>query len=218
MYKISNITKELVRGHSFYQFGLHSKIFNISRLARFIRPLVETRLKKPVKTGAIAMALSRLQKGETLPAQIDERLPIKSISIHPNLCSISYFNNKDLYPTIGQAYSFVQKKKGYISVIQGIGEITIIVEEDYSTAVVQDIKQKPKNLKHNISAIHISLDESYHDTPGLLFNLIQSITFQGVNILDVSSTFSELIVYIDQKDMKLVFDTITTTQLKHPKT
>jgi aspartokinase len=54
----------------------------------------------------------------------------------------------------------------------------------------------------NIAAIGISLDEQMLDTPGMFYTLCKRLTFFWVNILDITSTYREIVFFVREEDLK----------------
>jgi aspartokinase len=208
MLKISEAIKTICSEQPLFAFGLHNKVFNLSALAKLLRPMIEARTKKPVKDSAILMSLSRLQTKNIKTKSSFKKPPVVNITIHSNLCSISFFTNKPLFDKINQLYNQVKSRNGYISVIQGVNETNLIIDENFFELVGELIKDRPKNIHRDIASLNIQLDEKVYDTPGQFYFLVQAISFQGINIREISSAFSEVIFYLDQADIKLAFDTI----------
>jgi hypothetical protein len=102
----------------------------------------------------------------------------------------------------------VREARGYISIIQGVYETNVIIDEICFHLVDKHVKDKPKNIRRNIASLNIQIAEHAYETPGQFYCLVQAISLQGINIFEITSAFSEMIFYLDQKDVKLAFDTI----------
>ena len=207
MNKISDAIKAIYAKQPLLAFGLHNRILNLSALAKLLRPLIEARVKKPVKDSAILMSLSRLQKRNVKKSNF-QKPQVINITIHSNLCSVSFFSNKPLFDKINQLYNQVKDRNGYISIIQGINETNLIIDENFFELAGQLITDRPKHVCHHIASLNIQLDEKVYDTPGQFYSLVQAVSFQGINIREITSAFCEVIFYLDQADIKLAFDTI----------
>jgi hypothetical protein len=62
MRKISDALEAIVEGNPALAFGLHHRLLNLTKLARFLRPSVEAQTRKGVSDSAVLMSLSRLQR------------------------------------------------------------------------------------------------------------------------------------------------------------
>lgn len=208
MLKISDSLKSIVDGNSFIKFGLYNRLLNLSKLAVFIKPLVETRVKKEVSLNALLMGLSRLQNEKMKEVPSIDRFSIIDMTVNSDLCSMSFFANQTALENMNKVHTEIQKRKGYITLNQGTTEISIIVNESMVGTVLKLMKDKPKSNKYDLASIGLRFDSGYNDTPGFLHYVMQQIALQGISIYEISSTYTELILYIEERNMKLSFDTL----------
>ncbi len=209
MNKLSIALDEIIEANSFLQFGLYHQLLNLTHLAVFLKPLIETRTKKDlVSASALTMALSRLQKEKSKQLPPINDFAIENITAHSRLVTITYSREQKFLEHLGSLYHLIQKNNGYISLNQGTNEVTIITDETSARQIRKATKHRPKNITDNLAALSIKYNEKYFTTPGLLYYLMQQISLQGINILEISSTYTEITIYVDQKDLKLLFDTI----------
>lgn len=209
MLKISHSLKEIINSNALLQFGLHHRLLNLSQVAKFVKPLLEAKTKKDIKSSsAILMALSRLQREtkKTIPKM--EKFSIINLTVHSGLCTMSFLKSNEFLHGVEKIYSQIQKHNGYITLNQGANEITMIIDEASIIIVQKIVSEKPKNTTKNLAALGIQFDQKYYEIPGMLYYLMQQISLQGINIREISSTYTEIIIYVDQKDIRLLFDTI----------
>lgn len=208
MLKLPETLQDLVGNNPFLQFGMHYKLLNLSSLSVFLQPYLEARLKKQVSKSSVLMGLSRLQKrlARFSPNPLD--FEIKNITVHSNLSSISYSRSTEILHTLEKAYKVAQKKGAFMTIAQGMNEITILLETGLLPAIQNEIPVKPKLIRKKIASLGVQFDEKYLDIPGLIYVLIQSIELQNINIIEISSTYTEMIFYLDEKDIRLAMDTM----------
>ncbi|MFA6550420.1 MAG: hypothetical protein WCT36_03645 [Candidatus Gracilibacteria bacterium] len=208
MIKISEAITEILTKNPFLQFGFHYRLFNLSQLSAFIKPQIEARTKKEVKTSAITMSLSRSQKQLSKITIKPEQYKAENITTYSNLCIMTFIKKQEIHAKINKFYEKIQKEKTYITISEGVNEITIIFENKFIKTLQSLINEKPKYKKENISAIGIKFDEKYTEIPGLIHFLVQHFMIQNINIIEISSTYTELFFYIDKNDTKLAFNTL----------
>lgn len=208
MHKISDSIKAIVEKNSLIEFGLSNNLFNLSQLAKFMLPLVESRTKKEITISALLMGLSRYQKNMNKVVENVQRFHIKNLFIHSDLCAITYNKTPEIHKDIQKLYTHVLKLDKFITLTEGANEISIILENSMLSILEKQIEKQPRYKNTSISSIGMKFSESYVKTPGLIFTILQQVTLQGINIVEISSTLSELIIYIDQKDATLAFDTL----------
>lgn len=87
----------------------------------------------------------------------------------------------------------------------------MIVDQKSFPIVKRFISSKPKYINKDLSAIHVQFEEKYANIPGLIYHVIQCVTLQNINISEISSTYTNLIIFVDQKNTELAFDTLYNT-------
>lgn len=209
MRKIKDELWEIINSNSMLKFGLHHRLLNISKLADFLKPLIEIRTKKDLRSpNALIMALSRLQREKIKTTPKLQKFTINNLSITSDLCAINFPKTPKLLHSLGKIYDEAKKNNHYITLSQGINEITIISKKELMPILKKLSGENYNNYTEHLAALGVSYDEKYFNTPGLLYFLLQQISLQGINIYEVSSTYTETVFYVHQKDIKLLFDTI----------
>jgi hypothetical protein len=208
MLKISDSLKEIIGASSFFKFGLYNRLLNLSKLAVFVKPLIETRVKKEVGVNAILMGLSRLQRESTQDIPKIVEFPIINLTVNSELCSVNFFASSAVLENLNKIHAEIQKQKGYMTVSQGTTEVTMIINENLFDIVLDLMEEKPKSIKHGLSSLGLKFDAKYNDMPGFFYYVLQQVALQGISVYEISSTYTELILYIEEKDIKLAFDTL----------
>jgi aspartokinase len=208
MLRISDTIKLILNQNPYLQFGFNNNLFNLTQLAKFIKPLVEAKAKKTATASALLMNLSRIHRQQCRKIPPIENFYIDNITVHGNLCTRTYYKNEQIHLQIQKLYNQIQHNKGYITLAEGVSEITVITHQDYLQELDQMIKETPKSDFRDLSAVIVKFHPKFIDRPGMLFFLMQQITMQSINVIEISSTYTELIFYIQSRDTKLAFETI----------
>jgi len=208
MLKISDALGTIVNVNNFLKAGLSHRLFNLSQLARYLKPLVEARLKKEVKESAILMGLSRMQRDFEKTHNFNEEFVIEKISVQANLFTATFSKTGKIHKQVNDFYKWIQKYKGFISISESTKEITIIVELGFLERMPEFIKEDPIFIKKNITGVGVQFDPEYTKSPGFLYMVLQKTSLQGVNIIEVFSTYTEFMIFVDHEDTKLTFDTL----------
>lgn len=209
MKKISAALEDIIKNNAFLQLGLSRGLLNLAQTAKFIQPLIAARTKKEVQTSAITMALSRYQrsmKDQSLPK--DQKFSIDSLSVQSDLAVLSLRRSSEAHKAVTQIYARIASTEGYITVTEGQTEITVIYEQSFSEVVNKILPSNTIYRKSKLTALCIRFNKKYLATPGYLFSIIQAIVFQGINIVELASSSTEFIVYLDSADARLAFDTL----------
>lgn len=113
MIKISDVVQEVIKANPSLDFAFHHRLLNLSQVARFIRPTVETRARKEVSESAVLMSLSRLQSrlGEG-PSLSTRQFYLDKVTIHSGLCNFTLANNIQVVRKMNQLLARVREGGG----------------------------------------------------------------------------------------------------------
>lgn len=208
MLKLSTVIPDIVSGQPFLQFGLELRLLNLARLAKVLRPFVEIRAKKPVTESSIHMALSRLQRSLAKGRSRRQEYEIERMTVHTGLMTSSYQKSEEMLRRIHQLHTAIQRRRGYITFSESSNEVTVITEASLGALVRKYLGSSAKYTNRNIVALAIHFHPRFAQIPGFLAVLLQQIMLQSINVIEVASTFTEFVLYIDEKNAKLAFDTL----------
>lgn len=208
--------RKLIDDNEFLQFGLANDLFNLSKTARFIQRDLEVRLKRNISVSALTMALSRLsQEQETQRIKVN-RIELRNLQVASNLAILTYEHSKTFRPQIVEMARGLQQAGKFISLSQGLNQITLFVTRDDVATVERHISLKPLHVHHTVAVIGARLHSSAIQTPGFFFAIFQQLYMQHINVLEISSTSSELLIYVDENDLPIAFDSLYQRFVKAP--
>lgn len=175
---------------------------NLSSYARAVRPQIQDILMKDVQEGSIVTALSRLTA--SLPKQSDVSLDIiQSLAVHANLEGITYERSEHVSNQIRETYNQIQaNNKTFLTVTQGINEITILAEAQVAQVFRDKLKGTSKIYdKRNLVGITVKFALGNLEVPNLIFALTRRLAYKNINIIEAVSTATELTYIIEKKDL-----------------
>lgn len=208
MIRITDAIREVISGNPILQFGLQHRLLNLSQTAAYLKPLIETRAKKQVSVNALTMALSRLQRSIKKKGLQRENYRFDRINMQTGLSTFTFTRTPETHAEVHKLYNAIQKKNGYITISQGSGQITVIIESRFKENVRNAISARARFRHENIAAIGIAFDEKYIEVPGLIYVVLQQMMLLNINIIEVSSTFTELVLYVAESDLKTAFEAL----------
>lgn len=208
MIRISDTVVDLVRGNAFLRFGLYHQLLNLTQVARFVRPMVEARTRKPVRTSAITMALSRLQREISDAPEAAPRFALERINLHAGLCILTFPKSTDIHRNLEAVYSHLTRDGAYMTLTEGTAEITIIFDRSYLTFVLGLVTVTPAGRHDHVSALGVRFDRLYANTPGLIYEILQQLAIQRINVVEIASTGTELNIYLREVDVRRAFDSL----------
>ncbi len=208
MIRISDEIKKMIEESDFLQFGLSHRLLNLSQVAAYLVPLIETRTKKEVSKSAVLMSLSRLQKNysKIMPKMEDIRL--KAINIFSNLSVASFEKTDSLKKKLFQFYETQISQNRFMVINESTHEVTVMLDAELLDDLQKHLGSEMKYLNPQVAGVSVAFDEEYFERPGVIYSIFQQLTLQGISVVEVSSTYTELIIYVNHKDVKLVFDSL----------
>lgn len=210
MIKISDVVRELVAQNPHLSFGLANRIFNLTQLAQFLQPMIEARLKKEVKASAILMNLSRLQQHYDIRFKAKPKFQIENITIQSNLVTRTYYKNNRTEKPVEALSHAVRNRNGYFGWNEGMNEHAVVFERRFLDLAKEFITEEPKYQHDFVSALIMKFPKVYSDQPGFLYTVLRTLALHSINVIEVTSTYSEFTVYIDRKDIQLAFEALET--------
>lgn len=218
MITTSEIVARLVARSPFVSEALAQGLINVSALARQYQPEVERQLGRPVKTGAIVMAINRMQHGEISFVEKDlQRFfrRLSDISVRSNLLDYTFSNSDTLLTAQARLLDRIgQLPKAFFTFSQGIAETTVIVNEAMEEEM-QQIFQAEKLLdkEDDLSAITLVLPAENRSLYGVYYYILKDLAWAGVNLVELISTSNEFTIIVKNQDLDLAFSTLM--QLKN---
>ena len=64
------------------------------------------------------------------------------------------------------------------------------------------------DMTERLAAVGVTFDERYLEVKGILFQLMEEIALQDINVIEIASTATEFSVFLHEDDVQLAFDAI----------
>ena len=139
------VVEELIKQKPFLEEALAENIINYSSLARQLRPLVEKRLLKQVKEGALIMALKRASSrlGEILPESHKIWSNLGDIIIRSNLVDYTFINSPTLATALDKIHKVTANRKDvFMTISHGVSQVSIIASESIENELKKIFKDE----------------------------------------------------------------------------
>jgi hypothetical protein len=211
---VQEAVKEVVKVSPFIQEALSRGIINLSAFARKIHPEVEALVKKEIKVGAIIVALKRfaieLRRNDV--GKINFLRQIGDLTVRSNLTEFTFaFLTTDvLLAKQNELLTRIKDEKDtFCTISQGVVETTIIVSKNVEE-IVEAIFEDDKFVSNfrNLASITIKLPKETVDTAGAYYTILALLAWEGINVVEVVSTYSELTVIFRDEDVDKAFSTL----------
>lgn len=209
MISTTEVIENLIKQKPFLEESLAEGIINYSSLARTLKPHIERKLMKHIQDGAIIMALKRVSKQltKTLPPTDKILRSYGDIIIRSNLVDYTYQNS----PTLGSSQDkilkeTVNRKDVFITVSHGVSQVTIIASQTLEPRIKEIFKKETSICSiENLSSLTIKITFEATKIPGVLYSILKVLAWEGISIIECVSTFTELTIVLDRKDIDKAF-------------
>lgn len=214
MKTISTCVEHIVLSQPFLEEGLSKEIINYSALASVLQEDVSQQLGRPVKTGAIMMALRRYKDQLTISkpyygiSSLLEQLG--DITLRSNLSDFTFSNSSTLINSQTAILDKIKDKSHiFYTFTRGILESNIIISSSEKQDVVECFKNENCiQLKEHLSAISLILPKNNTSVAGLYYQILKRLAWQNVSLYEVISTTNEFTIVVEDDVVDSAFSII----------
>lgn len=203
MLKISDAVEKTVVEDDIALEALRLNILNLSAYAMKVRGEVEERTHKPVKTGSIVVALSRLAGKMKLLSPLRPNVRIIDLAIKAPLSELAYEKTRENLENIGSFRQVSSSEAEFLTITQGVGELTIVCSQDLKPKVVSHMRSKPVGQYDELGSITVRFNEGeYIEEPNMIYSLVSEVAKKRINLIEIVSTFTELSFIVRKPDIE----------------
>ena len=218
MKTIAATVVDYIKTKPYLSSALSDGIINLTSLARNIQDDIEERTKKPVKPGAIVMALKRISDTADFvqTKQIIKVLKnLGDITVRSSLVDYSFLISDSLLVAQSNLLKEIeQKKEVFYTSSRGVSESNIIVSQNIAPLVDELFKDERCFSKtENLSSITMKLPSENVTIPGIYYFIFQRLSWEGVNINEVISTSNEFTILMHEDQVNTAFTVIKNLKL-----
>ncbi len=201
--KLSEALRQIIDNDPQLGYFISHRLLNLSQFAKFARPSIEAMTGKFFRESAVIMALSRYQR--KVEVTYRPKLRVSRLDLHTDLGTMSFDKEEGVHQEIQKMFNKAMEKKIYFVISESNNEITIITKADF---LLEQNPPEPKYDHFNLAAITVEFEKSMLEQPGVVAAVLQRLSLLDINLVEISSTCTELTCYIEREDMKLAFDTL----------
>ena len=218
MKTIASCVNEILVSRPFLEEALSRDIINFSALAKDLNQTISEMLRKPVKEGAITMALRRYKP----PVDVENvgRLNnvfknLGDITVRSNLSDFTFLNSKTLIKSHSKVLEKINKNHQiFYAFTRGIFESNIIISSSEKESISEVFEnEKLIGLKDCLSTITLNLPEGNSKIVGLYYQIFKRLAWDNVTLYEVISTTNEFTILVEDHLVDKAFSVIKG--LKH---
>ncbi len=211
MRTIASCVEEILETQPFLEEALSRSIINFSALAEELQEPIGLMLRKPVKTGAIMMALRRYNPPKDLRHSRQLKSVLKNlgdITVRSNLVDFTFQNSKTLIDSHSKILEKINTEVFY-GFSRGIYESNIVISNSEKAKVFESFKKETMiGQQENLSAISIRLPENNSKISGLYYQIFKRFAWEGISLYEVISTTNEFTVLVEDHLVDKAFSAI----------
>jgi len=211
---IASCVEAIVLEQPFLEEALSKEIINYSALANVLQDEVSQELGKPVKAGAIMMALRRYKDRLTISKpyyKLNTLLEqLGDITLRSNLSDFTFRNSNTLINSQADILNRIKNKSHiFYTFTRGILESNIIISSSEKEAVLESFKDENCiAIKENLSAISLVLPKNNTKIAGLYYQILKRLAWQNVSLYEVISTTNEFTIVVEDAYVDNAFSII----------
>ena len=213
MKTIASCDQEIIVASPFLEEGLSRQIINFSALAKDLNEPISKMLRKPVKEGAIMMALRRYQQ----PLKLENSKSLKKafeelgdITVRSNLSDFTFQNSKTLIDSHAQILDKISSNHQiFYAFTRGMFESNIIISTSEKDSVLKAFKNETQiGLQEKLSAISIYLPKGNSKIVGLYYQIFKRLAWENITLYEVVSTTNEFTIVVEDYLVDKAFSAI----------
>ncbi|WP_179346321.1 hypothetical protein [Winogradskyella ursingii] len=213
MRTIASCVEDLIVSQPFLEEALSREIINFSALAKDLKEPISKILKKPVKEGAIMMALRRYNNRFSMDSSKSLKSVFKNlgdITVRSNLSDFTFQNSQTLIDSHSKVLDKItDKHQIFYTFTRGIFESNMIISSSEEKVVLECFKNENQiGLQEKLSAISINLPKNNSKVAGLYYQIFKRLAWENVAMYEVISTTNEFTILVEDHLVDKAFSVI----------
>lgn len=213
MKTIASCVQEIIVASPFLEEGLSRQIINFSALAKDLNAPISNMLRKPVKDGAIMMALRRYHQPTYLENSTRLEQTFKAlgdITVRSNLSDFTFRNSNTLILSHSKMLETISLNSNvFYAFTRGVFESNMIISSSHQSSALQAFKNEVKlGFQDNLSAISIYLPKGNSKITGLYYQIFKRLAWENITLYEVVSTTNEFTIVVQDVFVDKAFSVI----------
>ena len=213
MKTIANCVEEILISQPFLEDALARNILNFSALADELKAPISKMLHKPVKSGAIIMALRRYSPPKQMANRVKLNTVLKklgAITVRSNILDYTFKNSDTLVQSHLKMLKLIKEDPQiFYTFTRGVHESNVLITSTFRKEIERSYKKE--NLityKDNLSAISIALPKENTKIAGLYYQFFKRLAYEGISLYEVVSTTNEFTILVEDEFVNRAFSAI----------
>ncbi len=203
---VNRVVRDIMEKDLFLNISLRNGYANLSGIARFITPKVESRLGELPNREAIMSAIKR-NRGSIfgMEGAVKSALAASTVKMTTGMVQLIVPN---LYFPRMLDYFQSGITNGSVFLSTGLQNASFVAEKTSIQSMDKSLRQLVSNIRENVSAMHLIMARNAMETPGFLTSLFEKLSMAGINVIGTANSYSDLVILVDDDNSSDAFSTI----------
>jgi len=215
---IASCVEEIIVSSPFLEEGLSRHIINFSALAKDLNTPISKMLRKPVKDGAIMMALRRYQGPKYLENSVNLKAVFKNLGdiiVRSNLSDFTFQNSASLINKHSAILGNISANHQiFYAFTRGMFESNIIISSSEKETILKTFQKEVLiDFQDSLSAISIHLPRGNSKIAGLYYQIFKRLAWENITLYEVVSTTNEFTIVVEDHLVDKAFSVIKRLKL-----
>ncbi len=193
--------REITSRYPYMVEAMREDVVNYRALARRIKPEVEDEIGREVDIEAVTTAVRRYgeqlqEEGTDELDRVREVLADSRVSLRGNVVSITAEEVED-----------VDSGSGFFHMVRGRSYTTIVVDDTRADEVRDGVSGVVEE-NTDLTCITVESPDDIVEVPGVLAHLVSRFTGEEINIVDITSCYTETIIVVEKRAAVDALETI----------
>jgi hypothetical protein len=210
MVTISRIVEKIVKENPSLEIALSKDIISYSKLARYLRQEVESEFGKKITDTAIMQALKRLREKSDKMYEKKPEFYALELNTNTNIMSITIGKSSRLPQIMQSLYALPELEQGFVlNATHGNNQTTILISRILERKVEELLHgEKIITRMKDLSQLSIRFDHKMFEAVGFIVYVLKDLTWNNINIIEIVSTYTELIIIVKNEDLLKAHDVV----------
>ncbi|WP_298262630.1 hypothetical protein [uncultured Lutibacter sp.] len=213
MKTIATCVEEILVSQPFLEDALTRNILNYSALAEELREPISKMLRKPVKSGAIMMALRRYSPPKEMANKIKLNKVLENlgdITVRSDLSDYTFKNSSTLIHSHLKMLEVLKEDPHiFYTFTRGVHESNVLINSTLKNQIEESYKDEIcTTVQDHLSAITIGLPKENTKIAGLYYQFFKRLAWEGISLYEVVSTTNEFTILVEDEVVDTAFSAV----------
>ncbi|MEZ0393762.1 MAG: ACT domain-containing protein [Desulfurococcaceae archaeon] len=183
-------------------------VVNYTKLARRLRPAVESELGGEVSEASVKLALIRLSRRlspRLSLERIEDVLARSTVELKTGLSIITF--DRAAYSGLPSIVELASAAR-FFTLTQGVSQLTFIVDRELAPRLLEAVGRGPLHMIDDVSAVVLVSPPENVEVPGFVAYVSSVLASAGINLVQIVSSYSDTILVVAREDAVRAFETL----------